>query len=143
MTDPRQLLIGTGLFSFVEGTERPPDDDMYNATEFQFGNVKAFTFQTQSETKDHFGSYGGVKILDRVHTTMLRLGYTLQLEQMHELGVRALFFGGAAEGGNYNNWTYRKLTPLAAPAMAASKFGTRRCLRCLGWSTCISSATCV
>ncbi|MEE4212845.1 MAG: hypothetical protein V2I43_26665 [Parvularcula sp.] len=112
MTDPRQLLIGNGTFSFYQSDTAPISDTLYDGAAHKIGNVKAFTFQQQGETKEHFGSYGGVKILDRVYTTMLRLGYTLQVEQASEFGLQTLFYGDEATGAGLYNWNYRAFTPL-------------------------------
>lgn len=125
MPDPSLLLIGSGDFSLVTGVSVAPADEVsYDDTAAMFGNLKAFSFQNQAETKEHFGSYRNVKILDRVFTTQLRLGYMLQLEEVDDRIVEAMFYGssGALTGTNPD---YRQITPLVNP-QSLNGFGRLR-----------------
>lgn len=79
-----------------------------------FGNLKAFSFQNQGETKEHFGSYRGIKILDKVFTTQLRLGYTLQLEEVNNRTVEHLFYGKLGEATDTTP-KYATIKPLQRP----------------------------
>ncbi len=115
MSDPNLLLIGSGDFSLITGTSAAPSVEAdYDQPAATFGNLKAFSFQNQGETKEHFGSYRGVRILDKVFTTQLRLGYLLQLEEVDDRIVETLFYGsaGSLTGGTPD---YRQITPLQRP----------------------------
>ena len=115
MSNPNLLLIGSGDFSIITGISVAPTNEYdYDAADAMFGNLKAFSFQNQAETKEHFGSYRGVRILDKVFTTQLRLGYMLQLEEVNDRIVETLFYGssGNLTGGNPD---YREINPLQKP----------------------------
>ncbi len=115
MPNPNLLLIGSGDFSLITGTTVVPESEAaYDEASAMFGNVKTFSFQNQAETKDHFGSYRSVKILDRVFTTQLRLGYLLQLEEVDDRAVEALFYGVSGELTGTDP-DYRKINPLQRP----------------------------
>lgn len=115
MSDPSLLLIGSGDFSLITGISVAPDNEAdYDSAAAMFGNLKAYSIQNQAETKEHFGSYRGVRILDKVFTTQLRLGYMLQLEEVDDRVVETLFYGraGALTGTAPD---YRQVTPLLNP----------------------------
>ncbi len=115
MPNPNLLLIGSGDFSLISGVAAAPVNEAdYDAADAMFGNLKAFSFQNQAETKEHFGSYRSVRILDKVFTTQLRLGYMLQLEEVNDRVVETLFYGaaGALTGTNPD---YREIAPLQRP----------------------------
>ena len=115
MPDPNLLLIGSGDFSLITGINVAPENEAdYDAASAMFGNLKAFSFQNQSETKEHFGSYRGIRILDKVFTTQLRLGYMLQLEEINDRIVETLFYGESS-GLTGSNPDYREVTPLLRP----------------------------
>lgn len=125
MPDPSLLLIGSGDFSIVTGVAvAPANEAEYDGAEAMFGNMKAFSFQNQAETKEHFGSYRGVRILDDVFTTQLRLGYLLQLEEINDRIVETLFYGESA-GLTASSPGYREITPLLRP-QSLSGFGRLR-----------------
>ena len=99
MSNANLLLIGGGEFSLITGaTAAPASETDYDAGAALFGNVESVSIQNQAETKEHFGTYRGVRILDRVHITQLRLGYTLQLEEVDDRIVETLRSGPREEG---------------------------------------------
>ncbi|QYY34612.1 hypothetical protein [Ruficoccus sp. ZRK36] len=115
MPNPNLLLIGSGDFSIITGiTAAPANEAEYDDANAMFGNLKAFSFQNQAETKEHFGSYRSVKILDRVFTTQLRLGYLLQLEEVDDRAVESLFYGASGELTG-SNPDYREINPFQRP----------------------------
>lgn len=116
MSNPNLLLIGTGDFSLITGaTTIPETEAAYDAAGAMFGNLKTFSFQNQAETKEHFGSYRGVRILDKVFTTQLRLGYLLQLEEVDDRLVETLFYGSASGEQTNTVPKYKVINPLRRP----------------------------
>lgn len=115
MNNPNITLVGTGDFSLIIGaTAAPTNETDYDATAATFGNVKELTVMNEQEVKDHFGSYRGIRILDRSVTTQLRKGYKLKLDEFEKRAVQALFY--ASQGADTTtNPAYQTFTPFGQP----------------------------
>jgi hypothetical protein len=115
MNDPNLTLVGTGDFSLIIGaTAAPTSENDYDAASAAFGNVKEVTVLNEQEVKDHFGSYRGVRILDRSVTTQLRKGYKLKLDEFEARVVQALFHA-AAGADTVTTPPYQTFTPFGQP----------------------------
>lgn len=115
MNNPNLTLVGTGDFSLIIGaTTAPANESEYDAASAAFGNVKEATVMNEQEVKDHFGSYRGIRILDRSVTTQLRKGYKIKLDEFEKRTVQALFYAnqGADTGTNPD---YQTFTPFGQP----------------------------
>lgn len=115
MNNPNLTLVGTGDFSLIIGAAAAPANESdYDAAAATFGNVKEVTVMNEQEVKDHFGSYRGIRILDRSVTTQLRKGYKLKLDEFEKRAVMALFYAsqGADTGTNPD---YETFTPFGQP----------------------------
>jgi hypothetical protein len=115
MNNPNLTLVGTGDFSLIIGaTAAPANESDYDATTAAFGNVKEVTVMNEQEVKDHFGSYRGIRILDRSITTQLRKGYKLKLDEFERRVVMALFY--ASQGADTStNPAYETFIPFGQP----------------------------
>lgn len=115
MNNPNLTLVGTGDFSLIIGaTAAPANESDYDATTAAFGNVKEVTVMNEQEVKDHFGSYRGVRILDRSVTTQLRKGYKLKLDEVEKRAIMALFY--ASQGSDTETSPdYETFIPFAQP----------------------------
>ena len=115
MNNPNITLVGTGDFSLIIGaTNAPVNESDYDTGTAAFGNVRELTVLNEQEVKEHFGSYRGVRILDRSVTTQLRKGYKLKLDEVERRAIQALFY---ASQGNDTTTTppYETFTPFAQP----------------------------
>ncbi len=113
MPNPDLYLIGTADFSLITGaTEAPAQESDYDQASAMFGNIDSVGVQNSSETREHFGSYQGVKVLDDVHVTQLRLGYTLTCHEVDDRMIETMFYGqaGAPTTGDP---VYSQITPIA------------------------------
>lgn len=115
MNNPNITLVGTGDFSLIIGTAGiPANESAYDATTAMFGNVKEVTILNEQEVKDHFGSYRGVRILDRSVTTQLRKGYKLKLDEVEKRVIMTLFY--AAQGSDTGTTPdYETFVPFGQP----------------------------
>lgn len=115
MNNPNLTLVGTGDFSLIIGaTAAPANESDYDAAAATFGNVKEVTVMNEQEVKDHFGSYRGIRILDRSVTTQLRKGYKLKLDEFEKRAVMALFY--ASQGADTGTTPdYETFTPFSQP----------------------------
>jgi len=95
MPDPTKLIIGGGEFSLVESPQGTvPADAEYDAPENSFGNIRAITFNNETELKEHFGTYKNLRVLDDAFATMLKLGYTLGMDEVTDKVLRVWYLGG-------------------------------------------------
>jgi hypothetical protein len=118
MNNPNLTLIGTGDFSLIIGaTTAPPSESAYDKEDWSpnmFGNVKELTILNEQEAKDHFGSYRGVRMLDRTVTTQLRKGYKLKLDDFDHRAMMMLFHAyQSADAGTIPQ--YQTFTPFGMP----------------------------
>lgn len=99
-TDPNvhnlnALLIGTGEFHFAEGatlaTAGKPGFGFKS-----FDNVKAFQLAPEKESKEHIGSYRGVKRRDKTFNISAKFSYKLTLDTVGLQKLLLMFFGIAA-----------------------------------------------
>jgi hypothetical protein len=99
--------IGSAQFSFADGAITPAAAQAIGFRDF--GNLKAFSTQSKTETKPHKGSYDGIKRRDKTFVTETEVGYQLDSD---ELGSDNLaFFVYGSQGG--------ALTQVARTAAAA------------------------
>jgi hypothetical protein len=115
MNNPNLTLVGTGDFSLIIGaTTAPVNESAYDDAAALFGNVKEVTIMNEQEVKDHFGSYRGVRILDRSFTTQLRKGYKLKLDEVEKRAIQTLFY--ASQGADVgSNPAYETFVPFGQP----------------------------
>lgn len=115
MNSPHLTLTGTGDFSLLIGASAAPaSESAYDASTALFGNVREVTILNEQEVKEHFGSYRGVRVLDRTVTTQLRKGYKLKLDEVDRRAVIALFY--ASQGADIGTApAYETFTPFAQP----------------------------
>lgn len=115
MNNPNLTLVGTGDFSLITGVSAAPANESdYDAVSATFGNLKELNVLNEKEVKDHFGSYRGIRILDRSVTTQLRKGYKLKLDEFDHRAVQALFYASAGADTNTTP-PYRTFTPFSQP----------------------------
>lgn len=118
MNNPNLTLAGTGDFSLIIGaTEAPTNESAYDATSSPrplFGNVKEVVVLNDQEVKEHFGSYRGIRILDRSVATQLRKGYRLKLDEFDHRAVQTLFYATKGDDTGTNP-AYETFTPFALP----------------------------
>jgi hypothetical protein len=91
------LLIGTGEFSFAEGAASVVAALAIGFVDF--GNLTAFGVQTKNTTKEHLGSYRGVRRIDRTFILQTQLGYQLTSDEWDTNKLRFAFYGD--QGTNY------------------------------------------
>lgn len=117
MNNPHLTLAGTGDFSLILGATAVPSAEAdYDATTAMFGNLKEVTILNEHEVKEHFGSYRGVRILDRVATTQVRKGYKLKLDEVEARALMSLFY--ASQGVNTGGAPdYETFVPFGAPQL--------------------------
>jgi len=115
MNNPNLTLVGTGDFSLLIGaTAAPANESDYDAAAAMFGNVKEVTVMNEQEVKEHFGSYRGIRILDRSVATQLRKSYKLKLDEVEKRAIMMLFYG--AQGADTGTApAYETFTPFAQP----------------------------
>lgn len=115
MNNPNLTLVGTGDFSLIIGANAAPASEAdYDASAASFGNIKEVTILNEQEVKDHFGSYRGVRILDRSVTTQLRKGYKLKLDEFDHRAIQALFYA-VAGADTVTAPAYQTFTPFGQP----------------------------
>lgn len=118
MNNPNLTLVGTGDFSLIIGaTAAPVNESEYDKTSWQpnmLGNVKEVTVLNEQEVKDHFGSYRGIRILDRSVTTQLRKGYKLKLDEFDHRAIQTLFYANAG-ADTATTPAYQTFTPFGQP----------------------------
>jgi hypothetical protein len=90
------LLIGTGEFSFSEGSTTVAEAILNGYRDF--GNIKAFTPASEKTEVTHKGSYRGKLIVDKIVRTETTVSYTLQCEEWDVNKLRMLFFGELGSG---------------------------------------------
>lgn len=115
MNNPDLTLVGTGDFSLIQGASTAPASEIeYDDPLSIFGNVKEVTVLNEQEVKEHFGSYRGIRILDRSTTTQVRKGYRIKLDEVDKRAIIALFY--AAQGANtVSDPVYETFTPFGQP----------------------------
>lgn len=115
MNNPNLTFVGTGDFSLLIGASQPPANESdYDDPSAIFGNVKEVMMLNEQEVKDHFGSYRGVRILDRSVTTQIRKGYRIKLDEVDKRTMMALFY--ATQGADTTtNPAYETFTPFGQP----------------------------
>lgn len=115
MNNPNLVLAGDGDFSLLIGaTSAPVEESSYDAAAAMFGNVKEVTVMNEQEVKEHFGSYRGVRILDRSVTTQLRKSYKLKLDEVEKRAIMLLFYANAG-ADTATTPAYETFTPFAQP----------------------------
>ena len=116
MNNPQLTLTGTGDFSLILGaTAAPPTEASYDAVAAMFGNVKEVVILNEQEVKDHFGSYRGIRMLDRSVTTQLRKGYTLKLVEVDKRAIMALFYASTTYSTTLGGTPYETFVPFGQP----------------------------
>jgi hypothetical protein len=106
------LVIGTGEFSFAAGAASLVAAQLIGWLDFD--NVTTGTIQSKSTTKEHKGSYRGIKRLDKTHVTDTKIGYQLKFDAIDAMKVNLLF-----RGTRLANYTQVVRTAAAADAIAA------------------------
>lgn len=92
--DPKNLIFGGYGFKF--NTVIPPaNPEKASSYTIDFGNIIEGSLKPESEKKEHFGSYKGVKKRDRVRRVKKKLTGTFKLDELSP-AVLAYFFGGAS-----------------------------------------------
>ena len=87
----RQTYAGTGEFLWSRGARTAAEAQL---TGFQsFGNIKQIEAQTSSETKDHYQSYRGKKVLNSTHVTQFEIRYNITVDEMDARNVGILVYG--------------------------------------------------
>src|SRR4051812_44171623 len=110
------LVIGTGEFSFAAGATSLAAAQLIGWVDFD--NVTTGTIQSKSTTKEHKGSYRGVKRLDKTHVTETKVGYQLKFDAIDAQKVTLLF-----RGTRLANYTRIVRTAAAADAIASPVIG--------------------
>ena len=87
--DPDKLLLGTGEFKFAANIATAAAGMTAGTGYTDFGNVKAFTIQPETEGIEHIGSYRGIRRTDRRKVTKADIGYVLKLD---EYGINQLLY---------------------------------------------------
>jgi len=115
MNNPNLTLVGTGDLSLIIGAaQAPASEDDYDLATALFGNVKEVSVLNEQEVKEHFGSYRGVRILDKSVTTQLRKGYKMKLDEFDKRAIQALFY--ANQGADtVTDPAYETFTPFGQP----------------------------
>jgi len=115
MNNPNLTLVGTGDFSLIIGaTDVPATEDEYDAATAPFGNVREVTVLNEQEVKEHFGSYRGIRILDRSVATQLRKGYRLKMDEFEARAVQALYYASSGDD-TVTDPVYETFTPFGLP----------------------------
>lgn len=84
-------VVGTAEFSFCNGATSVAAAQAIGWDDFN--NVTAATIQSKTTTKEHKGSYRGVKRLDKTHATDVKVGYQLKFDELDAKKVAIEFRG--------------------------------------------------
>ncbi len=104
------LLIGTAEFSFAEDATTVAEAKTIGFRDF--GNIKAFTPNTDNQKQEHKGSYRGVRRTDKSVVTETNFNYVLKCDEWNLQLLKILFGGDDATG-----WTQAALTEAAADTL--------------------------
>lgn len=85
------VLIGTGEFSIAVGASTPAAAQLIGYKDF--GNVKVFDVSAEGEKKEHYGSYRGTQVRDRLDNRKLKIGYKLTCDEWTADMLSYFFFG--------------------------------------------------
>lgn len=96
---PKNLIatyIGSGQFSFADGATSPAAAQLIGYRDF--GNLKTYKTASKSTTKDHIGSYNGVRRKDKTFVTQTDIGYQVETDQLDADNLAFFVYGsqGAA-----------------------------------------------
>ena len=92
----KALLIGTGEFSFSE--DAASVSDAQSKGFLDFGNVTASTPSPEQTKEEHFGSYRGVRRVDKTAVTENKLSYKIKVDEFNKSNLEILFGGAATTG---------------------------------------------
>lgn len=99
-TDPghnlKALLIGTGEFSFAEDALSVSDAQAKGYLDF--GNVTASTPSPEQTKEEHFGSYRGIRRVDKTAVTENKLTYKIKVDEFNKTNLEVLFGGSPTTG---------------------------------------------
>lgn len=115
MNNPNLTINGSGDFSLIiDATAAPVDESSYDAAAAMFGNVTKVTVKNEFEAKDHFGSYRGLRVLDKRRVTKVQKGYMITTDEFDIRAIRSVFFAeqGADAGTSPD---YHTFVPFSAP----------------------------
>jgi hypothetical protein len=110
------LVIGTGEFSFANGAASVVAAQAIGWVDF--GNVTTGSIQSKATTKEHKGSYRGIKRVDKTHVTETKVGYQLKFDEIDAKKVAITF-----RGTQLTNYTQVIRTAAAVDAIAAPVIG--------------------
>ena len=83
------LLIGTGEFAFSDGAISPANAQQIGWLDF--GNVVAFTPETNLNKEEHQGSYRGVRRADKTVVTENGFNWKIRLDEWNRKNLEILF----------------------------------------------------
>lgn len=106
------LVIGTGEFSFALGAASVVAAQLIGWEDFN--NVTTSTIQTKATTKEHKGSYRGIKRVDKTHATDTKVGYQLKFDEVDAKKVTLVM-----RGTRLTNYTQVARAAVAADAIAS------------------------
>jgi hypothetical protein len=116
MNNPQLTLTGTGDFSLILGSVTAPRfESVYDDSSAVFGNIKEVVIQNEQEVKEHFGSYRGLRLLDRSVTTQLRKSYKLKLDEIDHRAIVALFYAEKGSDALLDGKSYNTFVPFTQP----------------------------
>jgi hypothetical protein len=110
------LVIGTAEFSFCNGATSVAAAQAIGWDDFN--NVSAATIQSKATTKEHKGSYRGVKRIDKTHASDVKAGYQLKFEEIDAKKLAIQF-----RGTRLANYTQVVRTAAAVDAIATPTIG--------------------
>lgn len=91
------VLLGTGEFSFASGAASLAAAQLVGWQDFD--NVTTFSVQSKNEKVEHFGSYRGVKRLDKTYFKRVQAGYQLKFSAIDAQRISVMYYGTV--GANY------------------------------------------
>jgi len=91
------LLIGTGEFLFSSGATSVADAQRRGYV--SFGNIVASTPSVEQTREEHFGSYRGIRRMDKIVVTESKLRYRIRSDEWNFYNLQ-LLFGGALTAGH-------------------------------------------
>lgn len=110
------LVIGTGEFSFANGATSVTAAQLIGWDDFD--NVTTGSIQSKSATKEHKGSYRGIRRVDKTHATDTKVGYQLKFDAIDAKKLVYVF-----RGTRLANYTQVIRTAAAVDAIATPTIG--------------------
>jgi hypothetical protein len=90
------LLIGTGEFSFSEDATSAANAQARGYLDF--GNIVASTPSQENSKEEHFGSYRGVRRVDKTINTENKLRYKIKVDEWNRKNLEILYGGSSTTG---------------------------------------------